>query len=304
MKKKVLIASYDAGGAEILSNWLKYKKPKAFVVVDGPAKKIFKKNCPNVKFDKLDYALSKSDWVLCSTGWSSNFELNILTQAKKLKKKSVAFLDHWVNYLDRFKSQNKKYIFPDEIWVGDLHAKKIATSIFKNIPVIQKKNPYFHHIILKIRSMKKKKKNKKLYKKVLYVSEPIKDHINLKNKLKKKFYYNEHDALRYFLRNLHRIDKNIEEITLRPHPSEKIKKYNWIKKLDKVKINFSKNKSLLEDILYSDIVVGCETMAMVIALLAKKRVVTSIPPNKKFKINISLPYKKIEKIPMLISKNK
>ena len=126
---------------------------------------------------------------------------------------------------------------------------------------------------------------------------PIKDHINLNNKLKKKFYYNEHDALKYFLRNLYQIDKNIEEITLRPHPSEKINKYNWIKKFDKVKIKFSKNKSLLEDIFYSDIVVGCETMAMVIAFISKKRVVTSIPPNKKSKINISLPYKKIEKIP-------
>ena len=71
-----------------------------------------------------------------------------------------------------------------------------------------------------------------------------------------------------------------------------------------VYLKFSKNKSLLEDIFYSDIVVGCETMAMVIALLAKKRVVTSIPPNKKSKINISLPYKKIEKIPLLINKNK
>ena len=72
------------------------------------------------------------------------------------------------------------------------------------------------------------------------------------------------------MRNLYQIDKNIEEITLRPHPSEKIKKYNWIKKFDKVNLKFSKNKSLLEDIFYSDIVVGCETMAMVIALLAKK----------------------------------
>ena len=304
MKKKVLIASYDAGGAEILSNWLKYEKPNALVVVDGPAKKVFKKNCPNEKFFKLDYALSKCDWVLCSTGWSSNFELNVLAKAKKLKKKSVAFLDHWVNYLDRFRSQNKKYIFPDEIWVGDLYAKKIATSTFKNIPIYQKKNPYFHDIILTINANIKKKSDKKFYKKVLYVSEPIEDHNKLKNKLKKNFYYNEHDALRYFLKNLYQIDKDIGEITLRPHPSEKVNKYNWVKKFDKVKIKFSKNKSLIEDISYSDIVVGCETMAMVIGLLLKKRVVTSIPPNKKSKINISLPYKGIEKIPELINKNK
>ena len=84
----------------------------------------------------------------------------------------------------------------------------------------------------------------------------------LNNKLKTKFYYNEHDALKYF-EELISIDKNIEEITL-ICPSEKINKYNWIKKFDKVNLKFSKNKSLLEDIFYSDIVVGCETMAMVI----------------------------------------
>ena len=106
------------------------------------------------------------------------------------------------------------------------------------------------------------------------------------------------------MKNLYQIDKDIGEITLRPHPSEKVNKYNWVKKFDKVKIKFSKNKSLIEDISYSDIVVGCETMAMVIGLLLKKRVVTSIPPNKKSKINISLPYKGIEKIPELINKNK
>ena len=53
--------------------------------------KKFLKNCPNVKFYKLDYALPKSDWVLCSTGWSSNFELNVLIKAK-IKKKVCCFL--------------------------------------------------------------------------------------------------------------------------------------------------------------------------------------------------------------------
>ena len=88
-KKKVLISCYDAGAAEILSSWINHNKPDAVVVIDGPAKKIFHKKCSNVTYSSLDKALIESDWVLCGSGWSSpsNFELNTIDKAKKLKKK-------------------------------------------------------------------------------------------------------------------------------------------------------------------------------------------------------------------------
>ena len=44
-------------------------------------------------------------------------------------------------------------------------------------------------------------------------------------------------------------------------------------------VEFSSSKnSLIENLVNADIVIGCETMAMVVALQANKKVISSIPP--------------------------
>jgi predicted RNA methylase len=58
------------------------------------------------------------------------------------------------------------------------------------------------------------------------------------------------------------------------------------------------NKTLLGQIQVADVVVGCASMAMVVALLAKKRVVCSIPPGGKA---CQLPQAEIEHLQVLIS---
>jgi len=52
----------------------------------------------------------------------------------------------------------------------------------------------------------------------------------------------------------------------------------------------SKKKNLIDDIVNCDIAVGCQTMAMVMALFANKKVFSSIPIRNYKKI---LPHKKI-----------
>jgi hypothetical protein len=64
-------------------------------------------------------------------------------------------------------------------------------------------------------------------------------------------------------------------------------------------IQLSNNTSLLKDISQSSIIFGCETLAMVIALMAKKRVICTIPPKSKSKC--SLPYKSVEYLRDLIN---
>ena len=64
---------------------------------------------------KLEESLIKSDWILTGTGWESNFERRAIIRARSLGIKSVSFLDHWVNYLERFKEKDE-IILPDEIW--------------------------------------------------------------------------------------------------------------------------------------------------------------------------------------------
>ena len=69
-----------------------------------------------------------------------------------------------------------------------------------------------------------------------------------------------------------------ELITIRPQPSENEEKYYWANNITRLPIKFEKNKNLIEEILASNSVVGCESMALIISLMANKRVICSIPP--------------------------
>ena len=76
----------------------------------------------------------------------------------------------------------------------------------------------------------------------------------------------------FFLKNINKISNNVQKIKIRLHPSDKQTKYNAIiKKFKHLPVEISKTKSLLKDINQSSKIFGCETMAMVIALMAKKK---------------------------------
>ena len=106
------------------------------------------------------------------------------------------------------------------------------------------------------------------------------------------------DSLKYFLNNIHLIDSNIGEVKIRLHPSEKKSDWNfkWIKENNLIS-ELSQGKSLAEELVSSDIVVGCDSMAMVVGLLVKKRVVSVVPPGGR---KCSLPHRKIEHLQNLI----
>jgi hypothetical protein len=295
LSERVAIVCHDAGGAEILSSWLRRYKYSSCVVVSGPAEKIFKNKCPNSEYVKLEDALKKSSWVLTGTGWQSNFELKAISMARDLGIKTIAFLDHWVNYLERF-NQNGNIVLPDELWVGDLEAERIAINLFDKIPILLKPNPYFEDILEEISAAQHIKTNTKNVK-VLYVCEPIADHA-LKQHGDFMFRgYTEQDALRYFLKNISALRHPIDLVNIRPHPSEQKDKYIWVKSETELNIQIGGNKTLIEEIIESDIVVGCESMAMVVALLSKKRVISAIPPGGR---SCQLPHNDIEKLQHLI----
>ena len=295
----VSIVSHDSGGAEILSSWLRRNNCAASVVAKGPAKKIFKRKCPNIEFVNLDQALIKSTWLLCGTGWQSNFERLAIAKARDLGIKTVAFLDHWVNYLERFK-EHGHFILPDEIWVGDKDAKVIACGLFNKTPVILKPNPYFEDLIDQIKVLNKNKSSN-FKNNILYVSEPVAEHALVKHGNDRHWGYTEFDALSFFLKNISVIDQNIECITIRPHPSEREDKYHWVSNLTTLPVNFGGKKTLLDEMHKSSIVVGCESMAMVVGLLAKKRVISVIPPGGR---PCQLPHVDIENFQELVKKEK
>ena len=69
--------------------------------------------------------IKRSELVITGSSWPSRFEVAAIKNAIKNQVKVVTFLDHWIHYQLRFLF-NGKLILPNEIWVGDKVAFKIA----------------------------------------------------------------------------------------------------------------------------------------------------------------------------------
>ena len=81
--------------------------------------------------------------------------------------------------------------------------------------------------------------------------------------------YSIRDAFEYFIENLSFISSEINNVVIRPHPSETNQKWAWAQKNKLVK-KINNKESLIEQILNSDLIVGCETMAMIVGVRKKK----------------------------------
>lgn len=143
----LVIVSHDAGGAEILSSWAVRQDEPFLLVLGGPALKVFERKLGKVEVLDLEQALEKADWVLTGTSWQSDMENDAIALARTLQKKSVYFLDHWVNYRQRFEVDGELQL-PDEIWVGDKNAYRLAQEIFIGATVCLKANPYLEGAVV------------------------------------------------------------------------------------------------------------------------------------------------------------
>ncbi len=296
----IAVVSHDAGGAEILSSWLCHSAEQFCLVLDGPAINIFKRKLGCCTIIPLSHAIRQSDWILCGTSWQSNLERTAIMQAKAEGKKVIAFLDHWVNYAERFQ-ENGVSLYPDEIWVGDIDAERIAQKFFSDLPIVLQSNPYLQDLQFEVDALTSKESCASDAS-VLYVCEPIREHALLQYGNERYWGYTEEDALNYFMNNINALGCSVNSIKVRPHPSESRNKYDWIKaQHPSLVIEIGGDKTLLEEIAESGVVVGCESMAMVVGLIAIKRVISSIPPGGK---SCSLPQSAIEHLQVLIASDK
>lgn len=283
---KIALLSHDAGGAELVSHWAKSNTQHEYIIhVGGPAKKIFKKNIPNYDSKNMDELL-EADFLLCGTSWASSIELEGIKLFKENKKLAIAFIDHWVFYAERFILKNTE-VLPDKIWVADNHAAHIAKKNFSNkVEIKNIGNPYLDNIIRSINAGDQIKNDKV---KILYICEPIKEQSKKQHQDEMYIGYHEFTALDYFLNKVDKLLPFYDEIVFRPHPSENSSKYAYLQEYSN-KFIIGGKSSLLDEIASSTFVVGCESMAMVIALHAGKEVFSCIPPQGK---NCSLPFKEI-----------
>lgn len=251
-------------------------------VLEGPAVKIFERKLGPLKLSPLDQAIVEADALLCGTGWQADLEINAIRLARSMGKRSVAFLDHWVNYRERFVRGGSASL-PDELWVGDELAYAKAEAIFPGLPVRLVANPYFEDIRREVAERAVICSTKSGGLRFLYVCEPIRDHGLQRFGNARYKGYVEEEALRYFLQQVGMLTmilkRPLGEIVIRPHPAEPHEKYAWVFREFSLPIVEGGSFPLVDEVLGCDVVVGCESMAMVVGLLAGKEVISCIPPN-------------------------
>ena len=288
------VVCHDAGGAELVSSWVLQHNLPYQIVAAGPAKEIFKKKLGKLEDVSIDRAIEEADWVLTGTSYKSELEITAIELARAKGKKTVAFLDHWINYTQRFKKENN-LILPDEIWVGDESAFDIARSEFPSMKIVLKSNPYFKLIKEQYKSLVDKTTDKQ-DKSILYLCSPIKE-LSLKYYGDEKYWgYTEEEAVCYFMDNFQVFNDHLN-LRLRLHPSEPYDKYNSILEKYSIDYEISDTQELIEDIYHSHVVIGCNTMAMVAALIVGKRVISGLPPGYR---SFNLPLSGIEHLSDLI----
>lgn len=292
--ERVAIVSHDAGGAELLAHYVKNAKLSVCFALEGPAINVFRRVLGEVDILPLDQALEQSAWVLTGSSWQSDLEWRALREAHASRKKCVTFLDHWVNYRERF-VWNGVECLPDKLWVADRYAKSIAENQFPHMQIECKGNPYLDDISKRAK-LHDADKSVNARPRVLIVTDPISQHAMQQFGDPGYHGYTEFDAIDCALQQLPLLlkDAEPEEIVVRPHPSESVEKYQYlIRKYPTMTILVRKQRDLLDELIESDVIIGCETMALVAAIAAGRRAISCIPAGGR---SCSLPHHEIEHI--------
>ena len=279
LRGPLALVAHDAGGAEILSSLVACGALPAGtelrLVLQGPARAVFERKLGAVQCLPLAQALHGASMLLAGTGWQSSLEFDALCLAREQRLPAIAFLDHWVNYRQRFVRHGVSCL-PDALWVGDDEALALARTVLPERPAFLVPNPYFAAMREGFAALAQREQPRAGLR-VLYVCEPVREPALRTHGNERHWGYTEEEALAFALACLPTIGA-IDSLVVRPHPSEPPAKYDAQLARCAWPVTRGGAASLLQEVAASDVVIGLHSMAMVIGLLAGKRVLCAIPP--------------------------
>lgn len=258
----------DSGGANQIIALLQYMgQVPAFVHMDGPAKNLWKQSFPGFTETCSDFSwLKHVSSVITGTSWASHLEHEARVQAQLLGIHSIAVLDHWANYQERFIS-NGKEVLPDEIWVTDYYARNIARRLFLDTPIVLQPDCYGEREAALVTPLTEATPQV-----LLYLMEPIRTDWGRGEP-------GEFQALRFFLERLPFLGLPPNtEIHLRPHPSDAPGKYDAFLNNCEHFPMYRSVGSLSDGLSQCRWVAGCQTYAMTVALRVGRKVFGTLPP--------------------------
>jgi len=273
----VLIVSHDAGGANLLAHWCKNWQSRINFIykVAGPALKIFQSLNLGQACIVQYPAPASVDAVVTSTGWQSNMEYEAIQWAKQHNIQTASYLDHWVNYQERF-MRGDISLYPDEIWAGDRDALNLAEKVFvsKNIKLRFMRNQYFCTLKRQVATHVSKADC------ILICLEPIRNGIS---------YTEVYARLAKYLSNS---NSRTNKVVIRDHPSGTDTGLEILMDLltPKFKVTISQQE-LWQDLACSCVVVGYQSAVLAYACYLNIAAISYFPVDK---LEPILPHKSIK----------
>jgi len=285
----VAVCAHDAGAASHMVAWLAPLQPQLRLFLAGPAEQLFRARLgvATGSFPTLEEALAGAQVLISGTGWASDLEHQARRLARQRGIPSVAVLDHWLNYRERFQREGDEQL-PDALWVADAEAAALATAVFPNVPVLQLPNHWLEGLCSTVQTLRSKTNPqlRRPARRLLYLLEPIR--VPWSQGPGGASEAGEIQGLRYWLQQLpHLIEQGwvapqhkLEALALRPHPSEPVGKYDdliaeaaasWPIQLDRA-------PALAEALAWADAAFGCETQALVAAMACNLPAFSTVPP--------------------------
>lgn len=259
MEKYIGVVAHDAGGANVLSSYCKRMPGNYRYFLQGPAKAIFSKNLSVESEEDLEKFVSDCHRFLIGTSGNSDFERSLIVRARKLRKETIAILDHWTNYRERF-ILSGDLVLPDKFITLDKYAFQIAKQTFPECNIEEINNPYleeFHNHFVEMTSRLPTSQKSE----ILYISEGFSEQ-NLEGKedSSKDFEY-----FQKFLNVRTRLFGSHLNLRIRLHPSEDLTKFEQFKNLESDFLQSDSTMDLALDLSRANCVVGVSSMALVLA---------------------------------------
>lgn len=267
LARPLAVVCHDAGAANIIFAGIRQAEGAIRVLARGPALPLAQAALPpQWLVADMEMALDGAATLLSGTGWASDLEHAARRAARQRGIRSVAVIDHWVNYRERFSRQDEE-ILPDEIWVTDPDALALARDIFPTPPVTLHPNLYLAAAVARIPPPQAVPPT------LLYVLEPARSTWGRDRE-------GEFQALDFFTDHLPALGLPEDlQIVLRPHPSDPPGKYDaWLAAHPQLAARIDTSPDIAGAMAQARWVAGCESFALVLALAAGRQVLCTLPP--------------------------
>jgi hypothetical protein len=124
------VVCHDAGATQLILPWLDLDRLAVRACMQGPALPLWRERFGNrALVATIEEALAGAELLLSGSGWGSDLEHRARLLATAQGLRSVAVLDHWVDFAARFQRDGHR-VLPQEIWVGDAEGYALAQATF------------------------------------------------------------------------------------------------------------------------------------------------------------------------------